>query len=171
MPQACFATTFVDIDARKVVFIADGKDAETVAQFADHVDAHNSDASRIKEVCIVLEARLRHDMSAAFIKGVTENLTEAEITFDKFHVMKLIGEAVDKVRREEVKTRPELKRSRYLWLRNENNLTAEQAAKLGSLAKTNLKTARAYHLRLGFQDIFKEQSREWAAVFFDKWYS
>ena len=171
MPQACFATTFVDIDARKVVFIADGKDAETVAQFADHVDAHNSDASRIKEVCIVLEARLRHDMSAAFIKGVTENLTEAEITFDKFHVMKLIGEAVDKVRREEVKTRPELKRSRYLWLCNENNLTAEQAAKLGSLAKTNLKTARAYHLRLGFQDIYKEQSREWAAVFFDKWYS
>ena len=65
-----------DIDRRKVVFIADGKDAGTVAEFADHVDAHNSDASRIKEVCI--------DMSGAFIKGVTENLTEAEITFDKF---------------------------------------------------------------------------------------
>ena len=68
-------------------------DAGTVAEFADHVDAHNSDASRIKEVCI--------DMSGAFIKGVTDNLTEAEITFDKFHVMKLIGEAVDKVRRDE----------------------------------------------------------------------
>ena len=110
-------------------------------------------------------------MSKAFISGVTENLTEAEITFDKFHVMQLIGRAVDEVRRAEVKSRPELKRSRYLWLRNENNLTAEQSAQLGSLSQSNLETARAYHLRLTFQDIYKEQSREWAAILFDKWYS
>jgi transposase len=51
-------------------------------------------------------------MSKAFISGVTENLTEAEITFDKFHVMKLIGDAVDKVRRDEGNSRPELKRTR-----------------------------------------------------------
>jgi len=158
-----YITLFVDIDRRRVVFIADGREAKTVAEFADHVDAHNCDASRIKEVCV--------DMSGAFIKGVTENLTEAEITFDKFHVMKLIGDAVDKVRRAESKSRPELKRSRYLWLRNESNLSAEQSARLGSLAKTNLKTARAYHLRLAFQDIYKERSRDWAAVFLDKWYS
>jgi transposase len=158
-----YITLFVDIDRRSVVFIADGREAKTVAEFADHVDAHNSDASRIKEVCV--------DMSGAFIKGVTENLTEAEITFDKFHVMKLIGDAVDKVRRAESKSRPELKRSRYLWLRNEANLSAEQQVSLGSLAKTNLKTARAYHLRLAFQDIYKERSRDWAALLLDKWYS
>ena len=158
-----YITLFVDIDRRKVVYIADGKDAGTVAEFADHVDAHNSDASRIKQVCI--------DMSGAFIKGVTENLTEAEITFDKFHVMKLIGEAVDKVRRDEAKERPELKRTRYLWLKNEPNLSAGQSAQLGSLSQTNLKTARAYHLRLAFQDIYKERSREWAEYFFDKWHS
>ena len=158
-----YISLFVDIDRRRVVYIADGREADTVRQFADHVDAHNSDASRIKEVCI--------DMSGAFIKGVTENLTEAEITFDKFHVMQLIGRAVDEVRRAEVKSRPELKRSRYLWLRNETNLSAEQSAQLGSLCQTNLKTARAYHLRLTFQDIYKERSREWAAIHFDKWHS
>ena len=54
-----YITLFVDIDRRNVVYIADGRDADTVRQFADHVDAHNSDASRIKEVCI--------DMSGAFI--------------------------------------------------------------------------------------------------------
>jgi transposase len=57
------------------------------------VDDHNCDASRIKQVCI--------DMSAAYIKGVTGNLTEAEITFDKFHAVKLVNDAVDKVRRAE----------------------------------------------------------------------
>ena len=158
-----YITLFVDIDRRRVVYIADGKDADTVRQFADHVDTHNSDASRIKKVCI--------DMSGAFIKGVTENLTEAEITFDKFHVMKLIGDAVDKVRRDETKSRPELKRSRYLWLKNERNLSSEQSAQLGSLSKTNLKTARAYHLRLAFQDIYKERSRGWAEALLDSWYS
>ena len=112
-----YITLFVDIDRRRVAYIADGKDAGTVAAFADHLEDHGGDASRIKEVCIVLEARLRHDMSAAFIKGVGENLTEAEITFDKFHVMQLIGAAVDEVRRDESKSRPELKRTRYLCSR------------------------------------------------------
>src|SRR5215470_2201777 len=96
-----YITLFVDMDSRKVVYVAEGRGAETIATFADHVDAHNSDASRIKEVCI--------DMSPAYNPGVTDNLTEAEITFDKFHAVKLVNNAVDKVRRAESKHRPELK--------------------------------------------------------------
>ena len=87
------------------LFVTDGRGADTVAEFADDLEAHGGDASRIKQVCI--------DMSPAFIKGVTENLTEAEITFDKFHAMKLVNDAVDKVRRAESKARPELKGTRY----------------------------------------------------------
>lgn len=158
-----YISLFVDIDRRRVLFVADGKDADTVAQFADDLEAHNGDASRIKEVCI--------DMSAAFIKGVDYNLTEAEITFDKFHAVKLVNDAVDQVRRAEAKSRPELKKSRYLWLKNQRHLSVEQTAQLGSLTKTNLKTARAYRLRLAFQDIYKEHSRDWAEIFLDRWYS
>ena len=157
-----YISLFVDIDRRKVVFIADGKDAGTVAEFAEHVDTHNSDASRIKEVCI--------DMSGAFIKGVTENLTEAEITFDKFHAVKLVNDAVDQVRRAESKGRPELKRSRYLWLRNEPSLSAESRAQLAALTKLHLKTARAYQIRLAFQEIYKQPNRDWGAIFLDRWY-
>ena len=115
-----YVTLFVDIDQRRVLFVADGRDANTVAAFADDLEAHNGDASHIKEVCI--------DMSGAFIKGVGHNLTEAEITFDKFHAVKLVNDAVDKVRRAESRDRPELKRSRYLWLKNERRLSAEQSA-------------------------------------------
>jgi transposase len=158
-----YITLFVDIDARRVLYVADGRDAGTVEAFADDLEAHNGDASRIKQVCI--------DMSAAFIKGVADNLTEAEITFDKFHAVKLVNDALDKVRRAESKERPELKRSRYLWLKNEPHLSAQQAAQLGSLASTNLKTARAYRLRLAFQDIYAQPSRAWAEFFLDRWYS
>ena len=99
----------LDLSALKRVSID-----ETVAR-----RGHNSDAWRIKEVCT--------DMSGAYIAGVSENLTEAEITFDKFHVMKLIGDAVDKVRRDETKSRPELKGSHYLWLKNDAKLSACQS--------------------------------------------
>jgi transposase len=158
-----YISLFVDMDARKVVYVTEGNDATTVARFANHVDDHNSDASRIKEVCI--------DMSAAYVKGVTENLTEAEITFDKFHAVKLVNDAVDQVRRTESKDRPQLKYSRYLWLMNESRLSVEQSLSLEALSSMNLKTARAYRIRLAFQDIFNCPSRDWAELVLDRWYS
>ena len=158
-----YITLFVDIDARKVIYITEGNDADTVARFADHVDAQNSDASRIKEVCI--------DMSGAYIKGVTENLTEAEITFDKFHAVKLVNDAVDQVRRAESRERPELKHSRYLWLRNERRLSIEQITRLAELTRLHLKTARAYRLRLAFQEIYAAPSHDWGELILNRWYS
>ena len=158
-----YISLFVDIDARKVVYVTEGNDAETVARFADHVDDHNSDASRIKQVCI--------DMSGAYIKGVTENLTEAEITFDKFHAVKLVNDAVDQVRRAERRERPELKHSRFLWLKNEGRLTVAQSATLDALTRLNLKTARAYRIRLAFQEIFDQPSHDWAELILNRWYS
>ncbi|MCL4768062.1 MAG: ISL3 family transposase [Hyphomicrobiaceae bacterium] len=158
-----YISIFVDMDERRVVFVTDGRDAGTIEQFADHVDAHNCDASRIKQVCI--------DMSGAFIKGVTENLTEAEITFDKLHAVKLVNDAVDKARRAESKGRPELKRSRYLWLRNEPSLSAESRATLATLTRLHLKTARAYQIRLAFQEVYQQPSRPWGELLLDRWYS
>ena len=156
-----YITLVVDIDDRRVVFVADGRSADTVRQFADHLEARGGDASRVKQASI--------DMSPAFIAGVTENLTEAEITFDRFHVMKLIGDAVDEVRRAEVKVRPELKGTRYAWTKNQPNLTAGQRAVLDTLSTTNLKTARAWRMRLAFQDIYAQPSRPWGVLFLNKW--
>ena len=158
-----YISLFVDIDARKVVYVTEGNDAQTVARFADHVDDHNSDASRIKEVCI--------DMSAAYIKGVEHNLTEAEITFDKFHAVKLVNDAVDAVRRVERRERPELKHTRFLWLKNEGRLTVAQGATLDALTRLNLKTARAYRIRLAFQEIFDQPSYDWAELILNRWYN
>jgi transposase len=157
-----YISLFVDIDVRKVVYVTEGKDADAVARFADHVDDHNSDASRIKQVCV--------DMSGAYIKGVTENLTEAEITFDKFHAVKLVNDAVDQVRRAESRERPELKHSRYLWLKNERRLSVEQLTALAELTRMHLKTGRAYRLRLAFQDMYDAPSLDWGELIFDRWY-
>jgi transposase len=156
-----YITLVVDTHTRRVVFVTDGRSADTVRQFADHLEERGGDASRIKQASI--------DMSPAFIAGVTENLTEAEITFDRFHVMKLLGDAVDEVRRAEVKTRPELKGTRYVWTKNQPNLTTSQSAVLDTLASTNLKTARAWRMRLAFQEVYAMPSRAWGELGLDRW--
>lgn len=157
-----YVTLFADLDASRVLFVADGKDASTVAAFAEDLADHGGSAAAIQEICI--------DMSKAFIKGAAESLPQAAITFDKFHAVKLVNDAVDQVRRAEQKSRPELKKTRYLWLKNLANLSGTQQEKVGSLAGTNLKTARAYRIRLSFQDLYTCTSKTEAEAYLKKWY-
>jgi transposase len=157
-----YVSLFVNLDHAQVLFVADGKDAATVGAFADDMTEHGGDPAGVCEVCI--------DMSPAFIKGTAEHLPQAEITFDKFHTVKIVNEAVDEVRRDEQKSRPELKRTRYAWLRNETNLSTGQRETIDNLARSNLKTARAYQIRLTFQEFYQEPSRQDAESFLKKWY-
>lgn len=158
-----YMALFVDMQERKVLFTTPGKDSATVAAFAEDLKAHQGDPETIQEVSI--------DMSPAFIKGVTAELPKASITFDKFHVIKLINEAVDNVRRLERKDHPELAGSRYIWLKNPDNLTANQMATLASLnlPKGHLKTAKAYQFRLAFQDFYLQPPED-AKKYLDKWF-
>ena len=76
--------------------------------------------------------------------------------------MKIINEAVDKVRREEVKTNPLLLGARYVFLKNENNLTVKQKAVRESLSlpRLNLKSMRALQIRETFQQIYVTTSKD-----------
>ena len=111
------------------------------------------------------------DMSQAFVRGVERHFPKAHITFDRFHLMKVLNEAVDEVRREEAKTRPELAKSRYVWLKNPGNLRRSQREQLAALTlpRLNLKTARAWHLKLNFQELFQQPPEE-AQAFLKRWY-
>ncbi len=71
-------------------------------------------------------------MWPAYIKGVKSSFPNAEITFDRFHIMKIMNQAVDEVRRMEAKNTDVLKNTRYLWLKNPTNLTAKQRRKMDS---------------------------------------
>jgi len=158
-----YVSLFVDLDGSKVLFATEGKDSSTVERFAQDLTDHGGDPKAIEEIC--------SDMSPAFISGVETHFPNAHLTFDKFHIMKIINEAVDEVRREEQKDRPELVRTRYIWLKNSDNLKPSQADTLEHLKvkKLNLKTSRAYHIRLNFQELF-EQPTDLAEAFLKKWY-
>jgi transposase len=141
-----YITLFVDADAKTVLFATEGKGMDTLGRFKELLSTKGAYAEQIEEVCC--------DMSPAFIRGIEDYFPKAEITFDKFHVMKLVNEAVDDVRIAEQKQTPELKHTKYIWLKNEFNLKAEQKATLTRLKDSNLQTGRAYRLKLAMQDFW-----------------
>jgi len=158
-----YVSLFVDLDTPKVLFATEGKDASTVERFKQDLTDHNGNPEAIEEMC--------SDMSPSFISGVEKFFPNAHLTFDKFHIMKVINEAVDEVRRQEQKDRPELFRTRYIWLKNIENLNPSQTETLDELTvkKLNLKTSRAYHIKLNFQELFN-QPVEYAETYLKKWY-
>ena len=159
-----YITQFIDLEKKNVLFVTAGKGSETVTAFVTDLEKHKGNAANIIQAS--------SDLSPAFIKGVTQSLPNAKITFDKFHVVKLINEAVDQVRRAEAKTQPILKKSRYAILKNEENLTPTQKEKREEIAlsKLNLKTIRAMHLRENFQAVYAAEAKEQFTNLLQKWY-
>lgn len=141
-----YITLVADADERRVVFVTEGKDADTIKAFAADFTAHGGDPQAVESISI--------DMSPAFIKGVTTHLPNARITFDKFHVIAHASTAVDKTRRIEQKTDPSLKGLRWKLLRDRSRLAPEARADLDALIAqvTTKRTARAW--------LYKEQLRE-----------
>lgn len=146
-------TLLADLDERRCIFATPGRDASTVKAFAEDLTAHGAHPDQVSEVC--------QDMSEAYLSGVLENLPQAQITFDRYHVKAQLNKAVDEVRRAE---RHEhgvtLKRSRYLWLRRPENLTDKQRARLDELLALPLKTVRAYNWALKFEQVYDLDAEE-----------
>jgi len=161
-----YVSLFVDLDAPKprVLFATEGRDHTTVARFAEELAAHGGDPERVRDVSA--------DMSPAFEQGVRASLPKAYLTWDRYHLASHATKAVDAVRRAEAKQRPELRGTRYVWLKRPEHLTAKQAAALEGLrpASVGLATARAYRWRLAF-DAFFEQPRELAEAYLERWYA
>lgn len=159
-----YVSLFVDLEEKKTIFVTQGKGSETVVEFVKDLKAHGGDAQKIENVTC--------DMSPAFIKGVSENLPNAEIVFDKFHIIKIINEAVDEVRREEVKTNPLLKESRYVFLKNKTNFTQKQKQKYEEIkmSKLNIKTFRAMQIREAFQQLYCSEDTSTFEGLLNKWY-
>ncbi len=141
-----YITLVADADLRRVLFVTEGKDADTIKAFAADFTAHGGDPKAVESISI--------DMSPAFIKGITRHLPNARITFDKFHVIAHASVAVDKTRRIEQKTDPSLKGLRWKRLRDRASLTPQARADLDALIAqvATKRTARAW--------LYKEQLRE-----------
>jgi transposase len=159
-----YISIFADLDARRVLFATEGRCAKTVERFATDLAAHGGDPMQVSDTS--------SDMSTAFISGIRRHLPNATMTFDRYHLAAKLSDAVDAVRRHEVTTRPELKHTRWLWLKNWANLTTAQRRELHRLMRpsTQLATARALRWREDFQ-AFYDQDPSYAPEYLRRWCS
>lgn len=146
-----YLTVFADLARRQVLFATATREKQTWERFGEELLLHHADAAQIEHVSI--------DMSPAYKSGAAQVCPQATIVFDPFHVIAKVGEAVDQVRRHEsrettLSKRQQLRKTRWLWLKNPGNLSEAQAEHLATLQKCNLLTAKAYQMRLTLQDIY-----------------
>jgi transposase len=158
-----YLTIAADTDERKVVFVTEGKDTKTVADFAADLAAHKGAAEQVRLVSI--------DMSPAFIKGVADHLPNARITFDKFHVVAHASTAVDKMRRLEQRTDPSLKGLRWTLLKDRSRLSDESRADLDTLIAqaATKRTARAWLYREHLRDILDRKQINVVSAMLKQW--
>jgi len=157
-----YISVFMDMDQTRVLYVAEGREANTVKEFRQDLESHGGSAEQVHQACL--------DMSAAYIKGLQEQFPQAAMTFDNFHLIKLLNEAVDKVRRQEVADHPELKKTRYVWLKNDWNRSESQQQTFDALRSSKLATVRAAHLKSVFQDLFAVEDPGEAEHLLKRWY-
>ena len=109
------------------------------------------------------------DLSPAFISGIMENFPNSQITFDRFHVKKLLNEAMDEVRKLERKEHEILKNHKYTFLKNQNNLTVRQKEERDKLIILLPNIGEAYRLKILFDDFWDMKNAEDAAGFLAYW--
>jgi transposase len=162
-----YITCVVDHVDTKVVWAAEGKSAATVDEFFTALGPER--AAKLKGVTI--------DMSGAYIDAVERGAPQAQIIFDRFHVQRLAQDAVDQVRRDQVRLLAgsddagALKRTRWALLKNPWNLSAVEGDKLAEVQRTNRPLYRAYLLKETLAEIFSRRQVGVAREKFVAWCS
>jgi hypothetical protein len=160
-----YLTVFANLLAKRVLFATPGKDASVWEAFAAEMLRHNGHPTAIQYVTI--------DMSAAYIKGVSDNFGNAQVVYDKFHVIQNVVEACDQIRKIESRAdagkRDQLERTRWMWLKNRVNWTEKEAQKWESMALEHCVTGMAYEMRLVLQGIYQWKDVGEARKLFGNW--
>jgi transposase len=159
-----YATILTDIEGGRVHEVAEGRTTEVAAGLLR--DLPEAVRKGVEAVAM--------DMWPAYIRAVTEQLPEASIVFDRFHVSKHLNEAVDKVRRGEHRELSAagnllLKGTKYQWLKTHLDMRLKSAVEFRGLLVHDLQTGTAWSLKEMFRHFWSYRSLSWAMRSFDRW--
>lgn len=161
-----YVTLATDLNNGRVLEVGEGKDTEAVVKVLQSLP------KKLREGICAAAA----DMSPAIARGIHRELKNVEVVHDKFHVSKILGEAVDKVRREEAKKLAlegdeRLKNTRYLWLYAQNTMPKKHLTSFEYLAQSNLKTSRAWLCKENFGGFWIQGNECEGRQFFKEWFA
>ncbi|HMB08589.1 MAG TPA: ISL3 family transposase [Isosphaeraceae bacterium] len=161
-----YLTVVMDLESGAVAFVGDGKGADALKPFWKRL---RPSKAKIEAVAM--------DMSAAYRGAVSTNLPGAKIVFDRFHVAKLFNEKLSELRRAlhreatDVMHKEVLKGTRWLLLKNPENLDAEKDEKrrLEEALALNEPLATAYYMKDDLRRFWEQPGKRFAAAFLDGW--
>lgn len=156
-----YITLVIDGDTRRMIYADHGRDKSTLYRFSQQMYAHGGDPYRVRVAAI--------DMGNPYKGGIRDYFPNAVVTFDRFHVAQWMNKAVDQVRRKEVKTRAEIKGTRFLWMKRYDRLTSSDREKLDQFMESRSETARAYQLKTLWDDFYKQTTEADAKGFLKAW--
>ena len=163
-----YHTNVYDLETKTLLWSGEGRKADTLELFFNEMEKKEENFSKnLEGICC--------DMWDPYIKTIKERAPQAILVFDKFHIIKHLLEAVDKVRKEEVRILENtednpLKKTKYIWLMNPWKLSPKQKKRLGYLTKLNLKISKAYLLKEAFRELWKYIRKGWAEKYLDQWF-
>ena len=125
-----------------MIHVTPGKDQTTIERIKTHLGSKGVDPKQVTDACI--------DMSPSFIAGMLEHFPDTSITFDKFHVVKLLNEAMNEVRKAEAREHAILKGHKYTLLKRDNKLSVRQKQEREQLIELLPAIGKAYRLKTLF---------------------
>lgn len=160
-----YMTIMYDLNQGIVLDAIEGRKEESAIKVMQLVKENNN--------CDSLKA-ISMDMWKAYMNSSKAVFPTVDIVHDKFHLMKYLNEAVDKTRRKEAAKLHQvndssLKRTRYLFLKNPKNMTANQSLKFEEVKKMNLETCKAWAIKENFKDFFNCTTINKGKFFFNAW--
>lgn len=161
-----YVSLMTDLNESRVLEVVPGRDEQSANKLWKTIPERQ--LANIEAVAI--------DMSQAFENSARENVPNADIVHDKFHISKHLNEAVDKVRRQEHKVFKQegddrLKGSKQLWLYNPDNIPEGRALDFEVLKNQEMKTSRAWAIKENFRWFWMNCYAGNARKYFGKWYS
>lgn len=160
-----YQTVVYDLSERRLLWTGAGRGQDTLARF--FAEWGSERCAEIRALCC--------DMWDPYMAAIREATPKATLVFDRFHLVRQLLTAVDRVRKDEVRELkgrcPELlKGTKYLLLKRPENLTPKQRSRLGRLEKLNLKVNRAYLLKEAFQQVWEYKNKPGARAYLKKWF-
>ena len=160
-----YATVMTDIEGKRVIDVAQNRKTESVDRLYGSLTKKQKDG---------IEA-VSMDFWKAYITGAEKHIPNAAIVHDRFHIMKYMNEAVDKVRKKENKCLQKQKDrtlvgTKYLWLKKKKTFTKKNKADFKELDLSQLAVGRAWHRKELFRHFWDYKYEESARKFFKKWY-
>ena len=159
-----YMTVVLDLDSGRVLFVGKDRSKESLDEFWKRV---KRSGAKIKAVAI--------DMWPAYIGSVVENCPEADIVFDHFHIIKMLNQKLDEIRRDLFRDetlynkRSLIKGTRWLLLKNQDNLSETASARLNEALAVNQPLATAYYLKEELRLLWDQNGIEQAWDFLKSW--